>query len=106
MIPEVDSASLRAELDGPNPPRLLDVREEEELAVSHLPDVVHVPLSYLPTRLEELDPRADWVVVCRSGMRSAQGTTFLLSEGFDRVRNLAGGMKDYARTVEPTMEVA
>ena len=106
MIPEVESTSLREQVEGSNPPRLLDVREDDELAVSHLPDVVHVPLMRLPSRLDELDREADWVVVCRSGARSAQATAFLKGQGFARVRNLAGGMKGYAQAVDPSMVVA
>lgn len=106
MVSEIDSAALRAELDGPNPPRLLDVREDEELAVGHLPGVVHVPLMQLPTRFGELDREADWVVVCRAGSRSAQATAFLLGQGYGSVRNLVGGMQGWARTVDPSMAVA
>jgi len=103
VIPEVDPPSLRAELDGPNPPRLLDVREADELAVSRLDDVVHIPLGELPARFRELDPAADWVVVCRVGGRSGQATGFLLGQGFSKVRNLVGGMNGYAERVDPTM---
>lgn len=105
-LPVVDPVTLRGELDGPTPPRLLDVREPEELAVSRLDGVVPIPLGQLPARMGELDRDADWVVVCRSGARSAQATAFLLGQGFESVRNLAGGMKEYARTVDPSMAVA
>lgn len=103
MVPEIDSPSLRAELDGPNPPRLLDVREADELEISHLPGIVHVPLASLPARLGELDREADWVVICRVGGRSAQATAFLMGQGFAHVRNLAGGMNGYAEAVDPSM---
>lgn len=104
MVPEIDVQSLRAELDGSNPPRLLDVREPDELLVSRLPDeVLNVPLSTLPGALEGLDPDARYVVVCRVGGRSAQATQFLLGQGFRDVRNLTGGMNAYARKVDPTL---
>lgn len=92
-VPEIDAASLLQELDGQNPPRLLDVREAEELAQGHLPGVVHVPLMELPERMGELDSQADWVVICRVGGRSARATAFLRGQGFARVRNLVGGME-------------
>ncbi len=105
MIPEVDPVSLRRELDGPHPPRLLDVREADELEVSRLANVVHVPLGDLPQRLSDLDRAADWVVICRVGGRSARATAFLLAQRFSRVRNLAGGMNAYAETVDPSLPI-
>ncbi len=106
MIPEIDVAALRAELDGPNPPTVLDVRETDELLVSRLPDeVVPIPLAHLPNAMKNLDPDARYVVVCRVGGRSAQATAFLLGQGFKDVRNLAGGMNAYAREVDPSLPV-
>lgn len=105
MIPEIDAVSLRGELDGPNPPKLLDVREDDELEISRLPDVVHIRLQELPARLDELDKDADWVVICRGGTRSANATSFMLGQGFSQVRNLVGGMNGYARTVDPSLPV-
>ena len=106
MVPEIDVVCLRAELDGPNPPTVLDVREADELAVSRLPDtVVHVPLGQLGSAFRTLDREGDYVVVCRVGGRSAQATAFLLGQGFGRVRNLAGGMNAYAREVDPSIPV-
>ena len=105
-MPEIDAKTLREELDGPNPPIVLDVREPDELETSRLPDeVVNVPLGELPRDVTRLDPEASYVVVCRVGGRSAQATAFLLGQGFTDVRNLAGGMNRYAREVDPTLSV-
>lgn len=105
MIPEIDPVSLRAELDGPNPPRLLDVREADELEICKLDDIVHIPIGEIPSRLNELDKDAEWVVVCHGGTRSGKVTAFLQQQGFENVRNLAGGMTDYSRKVDPTIPV-
>jgi len=105
VIPEIDAAGLRGELDGPKPPKLLDVREDDELEISRLPDIVHIPLQELPARLGELDKDADWVVICRGGTRSANATALMLGQGFSTVRNLVGGMNGYARTVDPSLPV-
>jgi len=101
-VPEVTPRQLSDEMRIRRPV-LLDVRGSEELAISRLPDVVHIPLNDLADRIGELDPEADTVVVCRSGKRSAYATAFLLSQGFRGVRNLTGGMNEWARTVDPTM---
>ncbi len=105
MVPEVDAVGLATELKGPNPPRLLDVREADELEVSQLDGIVHIPMGELAERLSELDRDSDWVVVCRTGGRSGRVTEALLANGFTRVRNLAGGMNGWARAVDPSVAV-
>ncbi|RYG44497.1 hypothetical protein EON79_14765 [bacterium] len=105
MVPELGPETLRDELASENPPRILDVREPEELAISRLSDVVHVPMDELPEKLAGLDRDADWVVVCRSGKRSGMVTQYLLASGFKRVRNLEGGMNGWATRVDRTVLV-
>ena len=102
-VPEVTPRELSLELMGSVPLLLLDVREAEELEISRLAGVVHIPLNDLADRVEELDPNADTVVICRSGGRSAYATAFLLHQGFRRVRNLSGGMNEWARSVDPSV---
>ena len=104
-VPTTTPSELHQELRRPAPPRVLDVREEHELKISRLPNIVHIPLGELPQRFAELDPAADWVVVCRSGGRSAQATAFLMQQGFGRVRNMETGMNGYAETVDNGLTV-
>jgi rhodanese-related sulfurtransferase len=96
---------LFAELEAGANPVLLDVREADELEISVLPGVVHLPLGELANRLDELDPEADTVVICRTGGRSGRATSFLQGQGFRRVRNLETGMNGWAQSVDPTMPV-
>ncbi len=104
MLPEIDPPTLNTFLKGPNPPRVLDVREPDELAISSLPEAVLIPLQELPSRFGELDPDADWVVICRSGQRSRSATAFLLERGFRSVSNLSTGMNGWSRTVDPSVK--
>jgi rhodanese-related sulfurtransferase len=80
---------------------LLDVREAEELAVAQFPGALHVPMGDVPSRLTELDPDAEWVVVCHHGIRSAQVAMYLARMGFERVSNLSGGIEKWSLTVDP-----
>ena len=52
----------------------------------------HIPMGDIPSRLAELDPEAEWVVVCHHGMRSAQVAMYLARMGFEHVSNLSGGI--------------
>jgi len=102
-LPSITPPELAVELAGKQPPFVLDVREDDELAICCLPSVTHIPLGELADRLTELDPSKDTVVVCRGGVRSARAVVFLLRNGFTDVRNLEGGMNAYATLVDPTM---
>lgn len=77
--------------DLPEDARILDVREEYEWAAGHVDGAVHIPLSELPSRLDELDPDEDLFVICRTGGRSFRAVQWLVAQGYSAV-NVAGGM--------------
>ncbi len=81
---------------------LLDVREEWELGVASVPDVVHIPMGEVADRLGELDRNREVVVLCRSGRRSLQVANFLQQNGFQAV-NLAGGILAWSRELDATI---
>ncbi|MFS8479334.1 MAG: rhodanese-like domain-containing protein [Micromonosporaceae bacterium] len=80
---------------------LLDVREDDEWVAGHAPGARHVPMSDVPSRLDEVPTERDVVVVCRSGGRSGKIVEFLRARGWDNVLNLDGGMKDWAASGRP-----
>jgi rhodanese-related sulfurtransferase len=81
---------------------LLVVREEWELGVASVPDVVHIPMGEVADRLGELDRSREVVVLCRSGRRSLQVANFLQQNGFQAV-NLAGGILAWSRDLDATI---
>ncbi len=103
-VPALTPLELKTELEGGSKIVLVDVREADELEISALPGIVHIPLGEIETRYEEIPRDQDVVIVCRSGSRSGKITEFLLGQGYTRVRNLATGMNGYATTVDPRME--
>lgn len=105
VVPQVTPQALAHELTSVDRPKLLDVREDFELAISRLPHDYHIPMREVPARLSELNPDEDLVVVCRIGSRSDQVTQYLLARGFRRVRNLATGINGWAQTVDPSMQI-
>jgi rhodanese-related sulfurtransferase len=81
---------------------LLDVRENWETELAPVPEShVHIPMGQITDRLDELDPQALTVVICRSGGRSLQVANFLASRGFGAVFNLAGGILAWSRDIDP-----
>jgi rhodanese-related sulfurtransferase len=100
---QISPAELKAWLDAGKKPLLLDVREPWEVAVAALPGIVTIPLHEIPQRWRELDPQAEIVVICRSGMRSQNAATFLMQQGITHVYNLAGGVLAWSRDVDPSL---
>jgi len=81
---------------------LVDVREDWEVALAPVPsEVLHIPMAQISSRLGDLDPNQETVVICRSGARSAQVAQFLDARGFTSVFNLAGGILAWSRDLDP-----
>lgn len=82
----------------------LDVREDREVAHCRIEPSVHIPLRQVPARAEsELDSSQEIVVYCHMGVRSLRAAETLLSLGFDRVYNLAGGIDAWSLQVDPSV---
>ncbi|HEY2107339.1 MAG TPA: rhodanese-like domain-containing protein [Candidatus Binataceae bacterium] len=94
---------LKARMDRGDQPLILDVREMEEVALAPFPHAVHIPMGEIPTRLAELDPEREVVVVCHHGIRSAQVAGYLSSVGFELVLNLTGGIDAWSVSVDPAL---
>jgi rhodanese-related sulfurtransferase len=102
---QLSPLELRAWLDDAArpPPVLLDVREEWELERCRIDGAIWIPMRDVPLRMEELNPKAEVVVICHHGVRSYHVARLLEHEGFGSVYNLATGVDGWARQVDPTM---
>lgn len=87
---------------------ILDIREQDEWDRGHAPGAVHIPMSELPARVDELAPFLDrdepLVITCRSGGRVARVMPWLEQQGYE-VANLDGGMRAWHGAGKP-META
>lgn len=90
-------------LRGDEPPLLVDVREPFELDIARLDGALHLPLNEIPDRLSDLPRDRTLVLVCHHGIRSAYACAYLADQGFENLINLAGGIDEWARTVDPEM---
>jgi molybdopterin/thiamine biosynthesis adenylyltransferase/rhodanese-related sulfurtransferase len=96
-IREVDPRDVQSQLGGGNGNGLVvvDVREAEEFAAGHIPGAVHVPRSYLETRIEGAVPdhARPLVLYCASGNRSAFAAHTLAAQlGYSDVASMTGGI--------------
>ena len=82
---------------------ILDVRNLEEWNICRIDGATLIPLAELPARMGELDRGRDIVVHCKGGVRSAKAVGLLREAGFTKVRNVSGGILEWARAIEPSM---
>jgi len=82
---------------------LLDVREPMEWEIAHLDNAILMPVAQVPARVNELSTADEIVVYCKSGVRSARITNFLRELGFRKVKNLVGGLDEWAERIDPEM---
>ena len=100
-IEEISATDLKRRLDSGDDLSILDVREHAEIAIAALPAATHIPMADIPSRLNQLDPAREIIVVCHHGVRSAQVTMYLSRMGFERVTNLQGGIDAWSLEVDP-----
>lgn len=79
--------------------QVVDVREDEEVEAGKIPQALHIRLSEIPERTDELDKSKSLVMVCRSGGRSMRAAEYLLTEGFE-VYNMDGGMLKWVGEIQ------
>lgn len=91
-IEVVGAEEVRHRLESGQQVAILDLREPVEFGRGHIPGARLLPLSRLAACAGDLDPGREWILVCGSGRRSAEGCRLLARHGFRRALNMAGGM--------------
>jgi rhodanese-related sulfurtransferase len=94
---------LNKELDSDPQTVLLDVRDKWEYDLCHIDNSVNISLSEITERKDELDKQPRTVILCHHGMRSTIAGEYLISEGFEKIVNLEGGIDAWASTIDKSM---
>ena len=79
------------------PLQLLDVREDHEWQLGHIPGAAHLGKGIIERDIEKRIPALDTelVLYCGGGYRSALAASALQDMGYTRVRSLAGGFRGW-----------
>lgn len=91
----IDARALRAELAGPVPPTIVDVRSEAERFLPGIPGSRSIPLESLVERMDELADAVRPVVVCQWGGQAERAGRLLGASGLRQVRALQGGLEAF-----------
>lgn len=103
-VRQIRSSELAALLSrvGDERPVVLDVRDVEEFAISHLPGARHVlPASDPREALADLRRERPVVAYCAAGVRSARYLKKMMAAGFTHVSNLEGAIFHWANENRP-----
>jgi hydroxyacylglutathione hydrolase len=92
-----DVEDLCAALDAPEPPVVVDVRQDREHRSASLPGSLHVFVADLPGRLGEVPRDRPVWAVCASGHRSAMAASLLDGAGIPVTLLAKGGVRDVLR---------
>jgi sulfur-carrier protein adenylyltransferase/sulfurtransferase len=99
---EISATELKQRLDKGDDLQIIDVREDNEVAVARIPNSVHIPLAQVLNRMNEIDPNRETVVHCKMGGRSARAIDALQRSGFTgKLINLKGGITGWSNEVDP-----
>jgi hydroxyacylglutathione hydrolase len=86
---------------------ILDVRGADEYEMGHIDGASHHWLARIARGdLPDLDPADPITLVCQSGYRSTIAASLLRARGFNRLRNIAGGMDAWEAARDETRSIA
>ena len=102
---DITPHELAVQINAGVPLKLVDVREPHELDISHIEGSQVIPLGQLASRLSELDPANEIVLICKAGVRSTRALHILLGAGFRKLHNLEGGMNARAKDIDPSQPI-
>jgi sulfur-carrier protein adenylyltransferase/sulfurtransferase len=103
QVPVVPLGEARELVDGDT--LFLDVREQSEWDLGHIPGALHIPRAQVEARIEDEAPDKSQriVVYCARGQRSLLAGQVLLANGYERVENLVEGFIGWEREGYPAV---
>ncbi|WP_026907064.1 rhodanese-like domain-containing protein [Paucisalibacillus globulus] len=88
---QISAIDLAKKVNSGEQVNIIDVREDDEVAMGKIPGARHIRLGDLEDNLDKLNKNEHYYMICRSGGRSTMACEFLMDHGYD-VTNMVGGM--------------
>ena len=104
MYSDITAQELDRRIKEGSAPKIIDVRENFELEICKINESIHIPMNDISARLKELNVDENYVVICKSGVRSAQICDFLVKQKFKSVSNLIGGINEWVKQIDPKQQ--
>jgi rhodanese-related sulfurtransferase len=102
---EIDVHSVKQLLDDQADMLLIDCREPSEYETARIDQATLIPMAEIQYRLEEIEPYREKQIVihCHHGGRSLRVTNYLRQSGFAHATNMAGGIDQWSREIDPSI---
>ena len=105
MIKEITVKELKNKFDNNEDFILLDVRNIQEILFSKINGSIHIPMNEIMNRINELDSNKEIIIQCKSGKRSARVCEYLMTQNFENVKNLTGGIIAWSDEIDNSIQV-
>ncbi len=96
---EITPVELQQKLQSGRPISVIDVREPYEFEIANIGGRL-IPLNELSKKEKLLSKDDEIIVVCHHGHRSESAVEYLRGRGFERVKNLVGGIDRWSVEVD------
>lgn len=101
----ISATELKHKIDANEALFLLDIREDYEREVAHIPSV-HVPMGEISMKAAEFPKDKEIIVICRSGRRAIPVADLLVNDFlFQKVTILEGGLLAWKQEVDPSLDI-
>ena len=100
---QMDPRELAEMLESATPPKLIDVRTPQELAIVKLDGALPANQELVQEMMASWPKDAPIVTYCHHGMRSLDAASYLIGHGFTNVRTLRGGIDAWAEQIDPSL---
>lgn len=102
MVMQISVSALKELMDTGEPVVLIDCREKDEHDFCSIPGAGLIPLSEFENRAgKELGKHDRIFIHCHHGGRSMRACEYLVSQGFQNVTNVGGGIDAWSQQVDP-----
>jgi rhodanese-related sulfurtransferase len=102
----VTAAMVAEELEGAEPPMVLDIRNPREWKAKHIPESLNIPLNHMRERVAEI-PRGRRIAIhCAGGYRSSIAASILHQYGITNLIEMAGGLAAWDAAKLPVVSEA
>lgn len=92
----ISATDFKKKLESKNPPQILDIRTDEEFEEFNFGGT-HIYFDELLNNLQPIEflKNKSAIIICYTGLQSEIARTILAKKGFDKLKNLEGGIESY-----------
>ena len=104
MSLEISVQDLKEKMDGNENFVLIDVRKSDELEICKIDEAINIDMELIRNHFDDMDKNSDYVIMCRSGVRSMSVLYAMKDAGFTSVLNMKGGILAWANEIDSSLQ--